>query len=181
MSEKLFICISSFQTYVFVTIIVTIALYIIISALSLKLTVAKKKMAYLGLFYGLKTSDMLRLSTAYLKLLFIIVSIITCKQLEIYHYLYFIALLLIFHFIKFKILDFFLAILNATMICIGLLVENMLMEYIHIIKFKSSYFFMYILFGIIIVLYSIYLFILEYGKISSEKKVKDVRIKDYED
>lgn len=181
MTEKLLIYLSSFQSYVFITIIVAITFFIIINFLSLKLTVTKKRIGFLGLFYGLAKRDMIRISVSYLKLMFIIVCIATYKELEIYHYLYFLSLLLIFHLLKFKIFDFLLALLNSVMICIGFLVENMIMEYIQIIRFKLSYFIMYILFGILIILYSIYLFVLENGKISSEKRLKNVKIKDFED
>lgn len=164
MFEKILICLSSFRIYVFITVVVSLILYIIINFLASKFSVKKKKLMFLGLFYGLSNRNIIRLSVIYLKLMFVIISIVAYRQLEIYHYIFFILLLLIFHLLKFKISDFLLAFLNATMICIGLLVENMLIDYTQLIRFKLTYLLMYILFGVLIISYSIYLFILEVGK-----------------
>ncbi|MFI3227448.1 MAG: hypothetical protein R3Y09_08555 [Clostridia bacterium] len=142
------------------------------------LWVNSKNFRFLSLFYHLRFYDAIRLGSAFVKLILMMVFIIQFKALEEIHYICFIFVSILY---AFDVKALFRTIANVfwcTLQIVAIFSLNIICSYILQINAKPEFLIVYIVLGIFVVLFAIYSFITEINEVSMGRRAKfEVNIK----
>jgi hypothetical protein len=141
-------------------VITTLAVGLLIGALGLwfcrNLSWDKKRIKFLGLFISLNSRDILWLSVAMLRSLYIISAVIFCLKIKTVHIYFFVLLCIAYNLLHWRIPGLFFDLFNSSVEFVALLAGNILIGFMQEVRFDWRTMTIYVLLGLFISVYSAY-------------------------
>lgn len=157
---------------IFVIVVATVAMFSFILIKSKGIWFGKKNFEQFGLFVELHSSLALKLACLWIKLIVVCYYLLSFTQLEVIHYIFLIVPCIIILIFSFSVMEFITHFFGIVIQFIGVLAANILCSYIMQFEMKISYVFIYVLIAMILILYSVYIFITEVDFVSARRSVK---------
>ena len=152
--------------YIAILLVVTIITYWMIAIKGRKIWMNDQGFGYLSIFFNMNFFSAIKLSCVWLKLLLIMMFIIGFQPLGVIHYLFILVPCILMVFISTDLMELINHIINTCIQAAGLVALNILCSYILEFEFEVVYIVAYVFIAILVILYSIYIFISELDAIS---------------
>lgn len=150
----------------YVVVGVTCLLLIPLNLLGKRLWVNKKSFMWLGLFFDLSTLDMMRLASAWVRL-WVVVTFLCSKEPLVHSQYWLFLICALIHVILAKgILDSLGKCLWSVLQTMGLVSASLICGYLILLEAPLTYWIAYALLCVFMILFSIYLFLLDVNTIS---------------
>lgn len=166
------------QGYIIFCVVSGIVLLLGWILLCIGVSFKSRRMAILGLLFGLSTRGKMYVCASWLRVMFVMWCIVFRVTLEPIHYTILFMLFIWAAILLLKILDIIGSIVAGMITGVALTVGNLLLEYNEQIRYEMTVEVVYWMLGAFIILYSVYLFIGELSKISSKRGANDVQIEE---
>lgn len=157
---------------VLVILIATTLLFFGILGKSKGLWFNKKSFDYFGIFMELNSALAVKLACVWIKLLIICFYVIAFTSLEAIHYVFLFVPCIGILLINFNVVEAFTHVVSIMIQLVGVLAANILCGYIREFELKATYVSIYVLIAILVIVYSIYIFITELDLVSSRRSIK---------
>ena len=152
--------------YIAILLVVTIITYWMIAIKGRKIWMNDQGFGYLSIFFNMNFFSAIKLSCVWLKFLLILMFIIGFQPLGVIHYLFILVPCILMIFISTNLMELINHIINTFIQAAGLVALNILCSYILEFEFEVVYIVAYIFIAILVILYSVYIFISELDAIS---------------
>ena len=152
--------------YIAILLVVTIITFWMIAIKGSKIWMNDQGFGYLSIFFNMNFFSAIKLSCVWLKLLLIMMFIIGFQPLGVIHYLFILVPCILMIFISTDLMELINHIINTCIQAAGLVALNILCSYILEFEFEVVYIVAYVFIAILVILYSIYIFISELDAIS---------------
>lgn len=152
--------------YVAIILVLSLIAFVFIAPKCGKIWMNDKGFGYMSLFFNMNIFLAIKLSCAWIKLLLVILFIVGFTSLDVMHFIFLLVPCILMLFINNQMMDIFNHIVNVGIQYIGVIALNILCSYIIQFQFEIIYLAAYLFISILVILYSIYVFILEVDAIS---------------
>lgn len=132
----------------------------------------KKSFDYFGIFMELNSTLAIKLACAWIKLITVCFYVIAFTSLEAIHYVFLIVPCIGIIVINTNLMEGITHIVSILIQFVAVLAANILCGYIRDFELKATYLSIYILIAILVIVYSIYIFITELDLVSSRRSIK---------
>lgn len=157
-------------------IVLTLAASIGLAAYVHGVWVQEKRFSLGGLFFGLDRTDAVRLSCAWLRLIFLLVFLICFQKLELLHYEMLLIPSILFSVTEKKLMRAGTNLLWAMLDLLGLLSANLVCGYVLDMNGGMGFVLLYVAMALFLALFNIYLFLNELDYISDQRSVDPEQI-----
>lgn len=157
-------------------IVLTLAASIGLAVYTRGVWVHEKRFSLGGLFFGLNGTDAVRLSCAWLRLIFLLVFLVCFQKLELLHYEMLLIPSILFSVTEKKLMRAGASLLWAMLDLLGLLSANLVCGYILDMNGGMGFVLLYAVMGLFLALFNIYLFLNELDYISDQRSVDPEQI-----
>lgn len=176
MFDFVIIQILQLEQYIIVSVVLGLILWIIYLFSCLNLNINSRRLSVLGLFFGTNGVLQWAIGALYLRLVLVIWAVVAQVQLQMVHYVLFVAfsleIALIILFRKGGLSD----LLGVGLIVAGLLTSNLLQEFNNTVRYETIIAVTHVTLGIFVCLYMMYVTGKDIGRISKIRRQRDVQI-----
>ncbi len=158
--------------YIIVLLAVTVLMFTLILYLGRNLWTDNKHFKTIGIFFHLTPTLAVKMGCAWLKLCLLFIYVFGFRPLDLIHYIAFGVLCIFTIIINKNIMEMVNQALSVSIQFAGIVASNILFSYIVQFDVSVSYVVAYAIIGILVLLYSLYVFISEIEYISNERRVK---------
>ena len=156
--------------------VLTLAVSLVLTVYVRDIWVQEKLFSLGGLFFGLGGTDAVRLSCAWLRLIFLIVFLVSFQKLELLHYEMLLIPNVLFSVMEKKLTRAAANLLWAMLDLLGLLSANLVCGYVLDMDGGMGFMLLYVTMGLFLALFNIYLFLNELDYISDQRSVDPEQI-----
>lgn len=157
-------------------VVLTLAASLVLAVYVRGIWVQEKRFSLGGLFFGLGRTDSVRLSCAWLRLIFLIVFLLCFQKLELLHYEMLLIPSILFSVMEKKTARAAANLLWAMLDLLGLLSANLVCGYVLDMDGGLGFMLLYVAMGLFLALFNIYLFLNELDYISDQRSVDPEQI-----
>lgn len=157
---------------IFVILASTITMFAWIIVKSKGIWFGKKNFEQFGLFIELHSGLALKLACLWIKLITVCFYLLSFSQLETIHYIFLLVPCVMIVILSFSVMEFITHFIGIVIQFIGVIAANILCSYIMQFEMKVNYILIYVLIAVILILYSLYIFITEVDFVSARRRVK---------
>lgn len=165
--------IASCKEFILLVTIVTLVAVFYFSRDVKKYNIQTSKKKVIGIFFLLGKKDTVKISVAFLLLLFIISCPIRYAPLEMVHIYLFLILVVFEIVLNLPKLRSIVTLVNRFLQGVSLVLFSIMLDYIQNVRFDQRFFIIYIAGSIVVILYSIYFFTAELQIISKGRVLKN--------
>ncbi len=153
--------------YMIAVIAATAAVLPVLLWLARGVWVSDERFRWMGMFFGMKKPDCVRLACAWIKLVLLISLLAAFKPMEIAHYLLFIIPGVVYALSTRELIRIPGRLIWVGLELVALLCCNLICGYIHDVDAGTGFTVVYVLMSILAALFGIYLFLTELNDISA--------------